>query len=158
MTYLRESTWDSFGPSLLELAEENGVVLHRQPNGEYLGVCPFHQDKTPSFFIRPETDQFYCFGCGVGGGIREFLALLGQEPPCDQEAQRLKRRWQQRGQRKEESLSTVRISLLARRIRTLGKFEVVEYYLQQADMLRANGNQAGLDFALELLDALSHVE
>lgn len=39
----------------------------------YLGLCPFHTEKTPSFTVTPEKQMFYCFGCNVGGNVFLFL-------------------------------------------------------------------------------------
>jgi DNA primase len=39
----------------------------------YKGLCPFHQEKTPSFHVDPERGLFHCFGCGVGGDVFDFL-------------------------------------------------------------------------------------
>ncbi len=39
----------------------------------FKGVCPFHQEKTPSFMVHPEKQIFHCFGCGVGGDVFSFL-------------------------------------------------------------------------------------
>ena len=44
--------------------------------GRYVGLCPFHQEKTPSFSVN-QTRQFYkCFGCGKGGDVFRFLKRL----------------------------------------------------------------------------------
>ncbi len=39
----------------------------------YKGRCPFHNDKTPSFFVSPERESYYCFGCGAKGDIFTFV-------------------------------------------------------------------------------------
>lgn len=40
---------------------------------EYVGLCPFHHEKTPSFNVNPEKQIFYCFGCKKGGNVYNFL-------------------------------------------------------------------------------------
>jgi len=45
----------------------------RYYGGRLVGRCPFHEDREPSFNIWPETQSFYCFGCGVGGDVFTFL-------------------------------------------------------------------------------------
>ena len=37
------------------------------------GVCPFHNEKTPSFTVYPDTQSYYCFGCGNGGDVVTFI-------------------------------------------------------------------------------------
>lgn len=41
-----------------------------------VGLCPFHNEKTPSFTVYPENGSFYCFGCGVGGDVFSFVKLI----------------------------------------------------------------------------------
>jgi DNA primase len=43
---------------------------------DYRGVCPFHGDKDPSFFVSPQKGSFYCFGCAAGGSVFNFLMKI----------------------------------------------------------------------------------
>lgn len=42
----------------------------------YTGLCPFHNEKTPSFTVYPDSQSFYCFGCGAGGEIITFIRRI----------------------------------------------------------------------------------
>ena len=48
------------------------VRLQRK-GSSYFGLCPFHNEKSPSFSVTPSKQMFYCFGCGVGGNVYTFL-------------------------------------------------------------------------------------
>ena len=45
----------------------------RQRSGRFWGLCPFHSEKTPSFTVSADKAAFYCFGCGKGGGVIQFV-------------------------------------------------------------------------------------
>jgi DNA primase len=56
---------------------ENLYVGELKRTGKVLmGVCPFHQEDTPSFAIYPETNTWHCFGCGSSGDSVEFYSRL----------------------------------------------------------------------------------
>src|SRR5438445_299131 len=47
--------------------------LHRAPRGQFVGLCPFHSERHPSCYVHPEKKIFYCFGCGGGGDLFDFI-------------------------------------------------------------------------------------
>jgi DNA primase len=49
------------------------IILLKKVGRNYVGLCPFHTEKTPSFTVSPEKQIFYCFGCGTGGNVFNFL-------------------------------------------------------------------------------------
>jgi DNA primase len=47
--------------------------LRRSSGSRYMGRCPFHEERTPSFSVNPVDKLFYCFGCGKGGDLISFV-------------------------------------------------------------------------------------
>ncbi|MDR0435645.1 MAG: DNA primase, partial [Propionibacteriaceae bacterium] len=45
----------------------------RRSGSDWQGLCPFHDEKTPSFHVTPARGLYYCFGCGVGGNVFDFV-------------------------------------------------------------------------------------
>jgi DNA primase len=54
------------------------LQLKKSGADRYVGLCPFHQEKTPSFGVSPSKQAYYCFGCGEGGGVFRFLEKMEQ--------------------------------------------------------------------------------
>src|SRR5574340_188838 len=51
----------------------SGYVTLKKAGRNYLGLCPFHAEKTPSFTVSEERGLFHCFGCGAGGTVFTFV-------------------------------------------------------------------------------------
>ncbi len=74
-----------FDPELIEeiraradiVAVISEHVRLKKTGRNYVGLCPFHQEKTPSFNVDPDKQFYYCFGCGAGGDVFAFL-MKGQ--------------------------------------------------------------------------------
>ena len=61
--------------SQLERVASEHVALRRSGH-QLVGLCPFHEDHKPSFYIHPGKQIFYCHGCGVGGDVFTFVQML----------------------------------------------------------------------------------
>ena len=62
---------------IVELASE--YLTLKKAGRNYLGLCPFHQEKTPSFTVNREKQIFYCFGCGQGGNVITLLMKIANK-------------------------------------------------------------------------------
>ena len=51
----------------------SGYVKLQKRGNSYVGLCPFHNEKTPSFYVQPGNQMYHCFGCGVGGTVYTFV-------------------------------------------------------------------------------------
>lgn len=78
---LREYIYMRYSEDIIEeVRSRNNIVdvvseyVRLQKKGSsYFGLCPFHNEKSPSFSVSPGKQMFYCFGCGVGGNVFTFL-------------------------------------------------------------------------------------
>ncbi|HZV80953.1 MAG TPA: DNA primase, partial [Geobacteraceae bacterium] len=68
---------------IAEVRERAGIVevisdyiSLKKSGANYLGLCPFHGEKTPSFNVNPARGIFHCFGCGVGGNVVTFVMKM----------------------------------------------------------------------------------
>ena len=66
-----------------EVRQSNDIVdiisqyVHLKRSGRnYFGLCPFHNEKSPSFSVSPDKQIFHCFGCGVGGNVFSFISKI----------------------------------------------------------------------------------
>jgi DNA primase len=63
--------------SKIDIVELISEYLQLKPAGiNFKSLCPFHQEKTPSFFVSPERQIWHCFGCGAGGSIFDFVMKM----------------------------------------------------------------------------------
>ena len=51
----------------------SGYVRLQKKGSSYFGLCPFHNEKSPSFSVSPGKQMYYCFGCGAGGNVFTFI-------------------------------------------------------------------------------------
>ena len=64
-----------------ELIDRNDIVdvigsyvnLSKRSGANLFGLCPFHNERTPSFAVNPSGQFYHCFGCGKGGGVINFI-------------------------------------------------------------------------------------
>jgi DNA primase len=148
-------------------------VSLRKAGANYLGLCPFHGEKTPSFNVNPGRAIFHCFGCGVGGNAFSFImkmeglsfpeavkflakrvgVTIEERPPTPQEKRKL-----------DEKEAFYRISELAVRfyrriLREDPTGEPGRRYLERRGVDEATAEAYRLGFAPDSWDALTrHLE
>ena len=60
-----------------DIVEVVSQYIHLKRSGRnYFGLCPFHNEKSPSFSVSPDKQIYHCFGCGVGGNVINFISKI----------------------------------------------------------------------------------
>jgi DNA primase len=73
MSLIAKSTIQEVNDKLDAVTVVGDYVRLEKKGGRYWGLCPFHNEKTPSFTVDPDRKIYHCFGCGQGGGIINFV-------------------------------------------------------------------------------------
>ena len=66
---------------IYEIVSEH--VILKKSGRDFSGLCPFHDEKTPSFSVSPSKQMYYCFGCGQGGDALKFIQQIGNQSFAD---------------------------------------------------------------------------
>ncbi|MCM1228103.1 MAG: DNA primase [Clostridium sp.] len=103
-----------------------GYVNLKRSGHDFVALCPFHSEKTPSFHVYTDTQSFYCFGCGAGGDVITFIKQIENLDYI--EAVRLLA--QRGGIEVPESREDIRASELKKRIYEINR-ETANYYYRQ---------------------------
>ena len=76
MAYYSDGLTDEILSSTDIVSVINDYVPLTRRGANYLGLCPFHKEKTPSFTVSPDKQIYKCFGCGEGGNVITFISKL----------------------------------------------------------------------------------
>jgi DNA primase len=76
MARIKDSSIEAVKSAMEILPVVEDYVQLRKAGGTYKGLCPFHQERTPSFTVTPARGTFKCFGCGEGGDAISFVQRL----------------------------------------------------------------------------------
>jgi DNA primase len=144
-------------------------VTLKKAGTNYKGLCPFHQEKTPSFTVSQEKQLFHCFGCGIGGNIFTFF-MKYEQVAFAEAARALAQRYGVRipevkvtaqDQRKENlrQINAVALDFYVRELKQEKEGKVARGYLERRGIERALWEEYGIGYAPARWDALvSHLK
>ena len=147
-----------------------GEYVRLKKSGQsFTGLCPFHQEKTPSFNVHPVRQIYHCFGCGVGGDVFKFVmemdkitfpeAIRTVAEKCGIAIPKPRERSPE--ERKENQQRSVLVEMhreatafFARQLQESGEGKVASAYLEDRGLDREAFTQFGLGYAPSAGDAL----
>ena len=144
-------------------------VTLKKAGTNYKGLCPFHQEKTPSFTVSQEKQLFHCFGCGIGGNIFTFF-MKYEQVAFAEAARALAQRYGVRipevkatvqDQRKENlrQINAVALDFYVRELKQEKEGKIARGYLERRGIERALWEEYGIGYAPARWDALvSHLK
>ncbi len=121
-------------------------VVLRKRGKDFTGLCPFHDDKSPSFSVSPAKQFYYCFSCGAGGNAIKFLMELGKRSFSDVVLD-LARRYQVQVQTLEPEQHQALQRKLTRQEQLFEVLALTSRFYEHA--LRQSQGQAALRYLLE---------
>lgn len=139
-------------------------VTLKKAGTNYKGLCPFHQEKTPSFTVSQEKQLFHCFGCGIGGNIFTFL-MKYEQVAFAEAARNLAQRYgvqipevkvTAQDQRKENlrQINAVSLDFYCQQLQEEKEGKVARGYLERRRIERAIWEEYGIGYAPARWDAL----
>lgn len=151
----------------IDIVELIGSTLDLRKAGKnYKALCPFHQEKTPSFYVFPETQSFYCFGCGASGdaitfvmrteqlGFREALERLAERAGITLQSSRLHDDQEDEQRQRLFELNRLAAAWFAHVLWSTAFGEPARAYLERRGVDRATAERFGLGFAPDAPAAL----
>ena len=147
-----------------------GEYVRLKKTGQnFTGLCPFHQEKTPSFAVHPVRQIYHCFGCGAGGDVFKFVMEMDKSPfpeavrtvaeKCGIPIPRPRERSPEEHRENQQRSALVEMhreaaAYFVRQLHESAEGKVAEAYLEDRGLDRNAMNRFGLGWAPSLGDAL----
>jgi DNA primase len=140
-------------------------VALKKGGANYKGLCPFHQEKTPSFTVSQEKQLFHCFGCGIGGNVFTFL-MKHEQISFAEAARALAQRYgivipevkatvQDRRKENLRQINAVALDFYCRELREEKEGTNAKGYLERRGIARAIWEEYRIGYAPARWDALA---
>src|SRR5580704_15483211 len=147
-----------------------GEYVRLKKTGQnFTGLCPFHQEKSPSFSVHPVRQIYHCFGCGAGGDVFKFVMEMDKSPfpeavrtvaeKCGVPIPRPRERSPEEHRENQQRSALVEMHRVAgeffeRQLRDTGEGKIAGSYLEDRGLDRESIARFGLGFAPSSGDSL----